>query len=1263
MKLKNRILACVLTVMLVMPSFGVMAEEAPSVSENAIQETDTLADLEKSAKSSADVIEPEAEESEENVIQSLSANTIPNPPEIDVVQYNTGNCEIGVMSQEMSDYLEQLYENGETDVAENYLRRFSDVKQWDTFNPDGSYTINIPEPNPFFPYEVKFISVWTSEFNSERTTTREWFMSPEDSVEVNGHTFQVSATIDNTALTQMTLEVAGDTVVVYPKEKSFTNDGDNAQTLSLIPLKTQKLDTVDLRNYSPVELTMVKVKPVYGKKDVSSLKIAWKEYDDYNDDYTVSGIYDALDLSGGINNYSYTTSWEMILGDADQLNPDNVRYILPVWASSADEWATLLVHAQDSQGNRSEVQHDEPYWSSSELYTDISYREVEDKDIYVSLQMNHSIFTGTHLSSVKVVKGIYDTPSEAVKALASNDVTAQLLCKDMAPSSAGYKVTDRYEMEFTMLAYNAAGDLIGCAPFSLSLYTENDYISLRLYKKTEEENILLDGSYRFYKEDREVVFSLVDVYELNGLYSLVMDYDKNSGDEYPDITAVYPGKFATIAEANAAGAKDIKNTILGSIYDVEGYSADYSKGVYFTAFAGEDNNPKRMVYSFCVKTERAGVSQPVAESGTNLYFYGLRDTTGNDIPAYMIRSVDDSYAERNFITILVEQDVNLNNMYAPLFRASEKAVVRTSGSVAPEVSGESYHSFANGPLQYTVYAENGENSKSYWVQIKKASSANGQLYILSLADQTANTYVENGITYSTREIMLDSYHDYLHDICIVNVGAGSISGLSAELSSDVLEVDPYWTLKGDQALEGLGTVETPDYKETGMEGELPNLAKIRLRAKSGVANGSDISGTLTIKSGDKVLMVLTLTGVVGDPCITTTEIPAAVKYVPYGTPIQNSNKYSWINVSYEQVGGTLPEGMEIKSNGELYGVPQEAGTFTFKVKASFSSSREDYTFPSRAAELTLTVNENTNDYVYGATDAGYEIREHIGKEEGTGTHDYILSKKGDQLFVSAGEFPTFVDLWLNGQKLVEGEDYTKESGSTRITIRSQTFANKVNQEGTNTLAAEFREGSGEIKDLKRTAQNFRIDYTKRGGSSGGSGKGSGSGSSDGGSGSATAAGSAASTLATFVLRLVDTANNPLANTTVELHSTPKVAKTNANGIAVFSGVESGAHTLYVKDSNGNILASKSLEILFGNAVLLNGNQLTVKAGSAFTLNAQMNGNELMFVSINDGDLYQILPAPTGDTNNIALWVVVLLLSCGMGYGLYTYNKKKKQFQQ
>lgn len=70
-------------------------------------------------------------------------------------------------------------------------------------------------------------------------------------------------------------------------------------------------------------------------------------------------------------------------------------------------------------------------------------------------------------------------------------------------------------------------------------------------------------------------------------------------------------------------------------------------------------------------------------------------------------------------------------------------------------------------------------------------------------------------------------------------------------------------------------------------------------------------------------MVLTLTGMVGDPSITTKDIPAAVKYVPYGTVIQNNNKYSWNKTSYTMVSGTLPAGMTIRENGEIYGVPQE----------------------------------------------------------------------------------------------------------------------------------------------------------------------------------------------------------------------------------------------------------------------------------------------------------------------------------------------------
>ncbi len=93
--------------------------------------------------------------------------------------------------------------------------------------------------------------------------------------------------------------------------------------------------------------------------------------------------------------------------------------------------------------------------------------------------------------------------------------------------------------------------------------------------------------------------------------------------------------------------------------------------------------------------------------------------------------------------------------------------------------------------------------------------------------------------------------------------------------------------------------------------------------------------------------------------------------------------------------------------------------------------------------------------------------------------DYLISGLSDELFVSNGLYDEFVGLWLNGEKLVDGVDFTKVSGSTRMTIRSQTFQNK-GRSGINTIAAEFRTGSGSTKVLKRTAQNFRITGKNQG---------------------------------------------------------------------------------------------------------------------------------------------------------------------------------------
>ena len=110
------------------------------------------------------------------------------------------------------------------------------------FAEDGSYTIKT-ELNAFFPYEVQFAC--------GDEVTNEWFMDPDSTVEVGGHTFRVETETDGTAVTQMSLEVGGDTIVVYPEEKDFSG----IATISLLPIKEDYLGAVDLSAYTPAELT------------------------------------------------------------------------------------------------------------------------------------------------------------------------------------------------------------------------------------------------------------------------------------------------------------------------------------------------------------------------------------------------------------------------------------------------------------------------------------------------------------------------------------------------------------------------------------------------------------------------------------------------------------------------------------------------------------------------------------------------------------------------------------------------------------------------------------------------------------------------------------------------------------------------------------------------------------------------------------------------------------------------------------------------
>lgn len=74
-----------------------------------------------------------------------------------------------------------------------------------------------------------------------------------------------------------------------------------------------------------------------------------------------------------------------------------------------------------------------------------------------------------------------------------------------------------------------------------------------------------------------------------------------------------------------------------------------------------------------------------------------------------------------------------------------------------------------------------------------------------------------------------------------------------------------------------------------------------------------------------------------------------------------------------------------------------------------------------------------------------------------------------------------MELKLDGKLLEEGTDYTKEPGSTRITLQTQTLKN-AGSGTTHTLSAEFREGD----TMKRAAQNYEIEPKQSsGGATGG----------------------------------------------------------------------------------------------------------------------------------------------------------------------------------
>lgn len=971
-----------------------------------------------------------------------------------------------------------------------------------TFAKDGSFTIEL-ERDAYFPYEVQFTCA------GEKTTC--WFMNAEDSVKVGGHTFYVhSESTDPYALHQFGAWIGEDYIPAYPAEKTFTDDADMISTYSLLPLERRSLQ-LNMDGYFPEQLKVVTLDTIIGKVNGSQKPasadniVAWAKWYYYdedgnyiseNDDYTVLNaenktinLLDSYYYYDSFNTYKRTVTLELIVGTLDQLNLNNVRYEINVTMPHIADYLEFTLYNKANPREKIEICRTRHYDNSNYyLYTDKQPWK-EGEQAYLSMKLKDVVPATV---TATVYQGLYreaDSIPENAK-----DITAQVWNQQNMATEGGYlaNYSSNYP-EFTVVL-EQNGEILMVYPFriimreaSLSLGTNGVYGQNDGGSRTS-----IWRSSRF--SNNYLVYQIKEGYPLTGRYFIGLSMNSDAvhssdyGREFVEKAVVGTYRKATDIPKDA---KNIADELFSDPYS-KGYLADFSKEVAFTIVDVEGN-----VWNEKLKLERYVEQSATITASSDTYFRvnGANKTGSGAYAAYVMPYNADSYYYNGYQTVMLLNSDGTpvtDGKIVPVFWSSDTSTVHAGhGGVSgiKQTSGETELSFAPGEaIQYSAAAEDGQNLKNYWVTFLTKHVGGPKLFVngenVTVEDK------ESGDQIVQRELFLTDEYGNHHDVFFANLGDTAMTGMYAYLTDDTqnVAIDEYWSIGATTTLSPFTTTCENYYSE------LKNIGKIRLVPEEidypddGIAHGGsskwkfgEISGTLVIGYGDKdnptEEVRIKLTGVAGTPKITTTSVIDGVKYVPYSSVIQTNNMKASDAISFKVTSGKLPDGVKIKPNGELYGVPTKAGQYTFTVMAVYNG---DETI-SDSKEFTLTVLDNTNENVEATNIGihGYPLLDRIPD-----TLDVTQISADGEVFRSEGVYSDFVAFYLDGRKLTEGRDYTSESGSTKITIQAQTFRNAGN--GTHTLSAEFRTNANADGEMKSTAQNVKISGASHSGGSGGS---------------------------------------------------------------------------------------------------------------------------------------------------------------------------------
>lgn len=761
---------------------------------------------------------------------------------------------------------------------------------------------------------------------------------------------------------------------------------------------------------------------------------------------------------------------EMIIGKDGQLNDENIRYTVKVYYTGYNNNITYELYSQSADGTtRTKI---EPL---KKTYSNGSYDKIVDINGNPVPMFNavYSFEEGDIINPYLGIKcSIDDRPDvrvefyELTDRYLANPITDEFLNQDMSKVNTGYRMTE------------------GAASFIIRFYIDGMDAGIQVY------NFLIAGSYPYVSSDlfeitsgakESVVCTTTEDVDIdNDVYTFtheVNDGESSDAEYYLNLKATngdvdlsskvvkaVVGHYDSLSEVSAL--PDIKSQLFSAS---SGYKADYSgNGVDFSLFFEDGVIYDNISYKLTIKTVeyasgmREFTDKPIiGEADPWLRVTGASSASGKEYDTYVIENGKninmDTYYGYGYQTIFInDASADLSSIKPEFWYANTQRVYAVDKNTGNRIDSDHTRNFSNENQQYTgiIIDNNRENERNYWVTFKKLNNNGPELFV----------YGPN-----EREVILDEYFEFKHDILIANIGNAPLEDINVELyDAENVKLDTYWTVGGDgnDTLAAFTTTE-----KTTQYGELANIAKIRL-----LPDGDGVvKGTLAITAKGQEPVLIALNGTAQTPEIITETLDDAVKYVPYQHIIATNNMHDWVETKFSVIDGQLPDGITLNEDtGEIYGVPTvPAGsaeqTYTFTVKATFLVDGVEGYFDSATKQFSITVKPNTDENVYLASDGdeGYYILDHIGTEDGQ--YHYVIDVFEDTVFRSNGTYGEFKHLWLNGELLVEGVDYESEEGSTKITVKGQTFENKTNTDETNTIAMEFR---NEDNELNRTSQNF-----------------------------------------------------------------------------------------------------------------------------------------------------------------------------------------------